>query len=180
MTEATTASTKATTAKPAAPPFGLPKYEMPKMEVPAEFREMTDKGLAHARDGYAKAKVASEEAAELLQTPTRPLRRAPRTTISRSWRSPAPTLAPLLTALMNCWVRNPCRSLSSFPPRTRANSSTSFPRRIRSFGHSVRNSQPRLLSQSRQACPRHSTRPPDRGLSRNSSTHRLAARPAVL
>jgi phasin len=67
MTEATTVSTKATTAKPAAPPFGLPKYEMPKMEVPAEFREMTDKGLAHARDGYAKAKVASEEAAELLQ-----------------------------------------------------------------------------------------------------------------
>ena len=40
---------------------------MAKMEVPAEFREMTDKGLAHARDTYAKAKVASEEAADLLQ-----------------------------------------------------------------------------------------------------------------
>jgi phasin len=66
MTEATTA-TKATTAKPAAPPFGLPKYEIPKMEVPAEFREMTDMGLGHARDAYAKAKVASEEAADLLQ-----------------------------------------------------------------------------------------------------------------
>jgi phasin len=67
MTEATTASTKATAATPAASAFGLPKYEMAKMEVPAEFREMTDKGLAHARDTYAKAKVASEEAADLLQ-----------------------------------------------------------------------------------------------------------------
>jgi hypothetical protein len=28
---------------------------------------MTDKGVAHARDTYAKAKVASEEAADLLE-----------------------------------------------------------------------------------------------------------------
>ena len=48
-------------------PFGMSKYEMPKMEVPAQFREMADKGVAHARDTYAKAKVASEEAADLLQ-----------------------------------------------------------------------------------------------------------------
>ena len=41
--------------------------EMPKMEVPAEFREMTDNGVAHARDTYAKAKVASEEAVDLLE-----------------------------------------------------------------------------------------------------------------
>jgi phasin len=46
----------------------MSKYEMPKMEVPAEFREMTDKGVAHARDTYAKAKVASEEAADLLES----------------------------------------------------------------------------------------------------------------
>jgi hypothetical protein len=46
--------------------FGLPKYEMPKMEVPAEFRKMTDKGVAHASNIYAKASVASEEAADLL------------------------------------------------------------------------------------------------------------------
>ena len=59
MTEATT---KGTTAKPAASPFGLPK-----MEMPAEFREMTDKSVAHARDTYAKAKVACEEAADLLE-----------------------------------------------------------------------------------------------------------------
>ena len=38
------------------------------MEVPAEFVEVTYKGIAHARDAYAKAKVASEEAADLLET----------------------------------------------------------------------------------------------------------------
>ena len=37
---------------------------MPKLEVPAEFREMIDKGVAQARDAYAKAKAAGEEAAD--------------------------------------------------------------------------------------------------------------------
>ena len=60
-------STTGATAKHMTDSFGLPRYEMPKMEVPAEFREMTDKGVAHARDTYAKAKVASEEAADLLE-----------------------------------------------------------------------------------------------------------------
>ena len=68
MNETTTGATKAKTAKHMTDSFGLPKYEMPKMEVPAEFLEMTDKGIAHARDTYAKAKVASEEAADLLET----------------------------------------------------------------------------------------------------------------
>jgi len=49
-------------ANSAASPFGLPK-----MEVPAEFREAADKGIAHARDTCEKAKVASEEAANLLE-----------------------------------------------------------------------------------------------------------------
>ena len=67
MNETTTDATKAKTAKHMTDSFGLPRYEMPKMEVPAELREMTDKGVAHARDTYAKAKVASEEAADLLE-----------------------------------------------------------------------------------------------------------------
>ena len=67
MNQTTTDATKAKTAKHLSDSFGLPKYEMPKMEVPAEFREMTDKGVAHARDIYAKAMVASEEAADLLE-----------------------------------------------------------------------------------------------------------------
>ncbi len=37
------------------------------MEMPEAFREMTEKGVAHVKDSYAKAKVASEEAADLLE-----------------------------------------------------------------------------------------------------------------
>ena len=46
----------------------MPKFEMPKIEVPAELREMTDKGVAQAKDVCSKAKVASEEAADLLKS----------------------------------------------------------------------------------------------------------------
>jgi phasin len=77
MTQTTAAATKAKTAKHVAFSFGLPEYgipnvEMPKFdlsntEMPEAFREMTEKGLAHVRDTYAKAKVASGEAADLLQ-----------------------------------------------------------------------------------------------------------------
>jgi phasin len=47
--------------------FDPSKFEMPKVEVPVEFREMTDNGIAHAKDICAKAKMASEEAADLLK-----------------------------------------------------------------------------------------------------------------
>ena len=77
MTETTTAATKATTTKHAAssveiPNYGLPKFEMPKfdmpnMEMPEAFREIAEKGVEQTRDAYAKAKVASEEAADLLE-----------------------------------------------------------------------------------------------------------------
>jgi phasin len=78
MTETTAATTKAKTAKHVAssfgrPDYGIPNFEMPKfdlsnMEMPEAFRGMTEKGVAHAKDTYAKAKVASEEAGDLLQT----------------------------------------------------------------------------------------------------------------
>ena len=67
MSETTTSATKTKVANHMTDPSGASKYQMPKMEVPAEFREMTDKGVAHARDTYAKAKVASEEAVDLLE-----------------------------------------------------------------------------------------------------------------
>lgn len=76
MTETTTA-TKAKTTKHAAtsfgmPDYGIPKFEMskcdlPNMEMPEAFREIAEKGVAHTNDTYAKAKVASEEAADLLK-----------------------------------------------------------------------------------------------------------------
>ena len=67
MNETTASATNAKIAKHMTDTFGLPKYEMPKMEIPAEFREITDKGVAHAGDACAKAKVASEEAADLFK-----------------------------------------------------------------------------------------------------------------
>lgn len=78
MTETTTAATKAKTTKHTAssfglPDYGIPKFEMPKFDVanmamPEAFREMAEKGIAHARDTYGKAKVASEDAADLLES----------------------------------------------------------------------------------------------------------------
>jgi phasin len=77
MTETTTAATKAKTTQHAAPLFGMPdygmpkfeipKFELPNMEMPQELREMAEKGVEHTRDAYAKAKVASEEAADLVE-----------------------------------------------------------------------------------------------------------------
>ena len=77
MTETTTAAAKTKTTKHAAssfgvPDYGVPNFEMPKfdisnMEMPEAFHEMTEKSVAHAKDTYAKAKVVSEEAADLLQ-----------------------------------------------------------------------------------------------------------------
>jgi phasin len=66
MNETNTSATPKT-AKHVADPFAASEFAMPKIEVPAEFREMTDKGVAYARDTYAKAKLASEEAGDLLK-----------------------------------------------------------------------------------------------------------------
>jgi phasin len=72
MTQVTVGANKAKTAKVAAPPFGLlgeeiPKFDRPNMEMPEAFREMTEKGVAHAKDTYEKAKVAAEQATDLLK-----------------------------------------------------------------------------------------------------------------
>jgi phasin len=66
MNDAATAATKAKTTKPL-PDYGMPEFDLPNMEVPEAFREMAEKGVAHAKDTYAKAKVASDEAADLLE-----------------------------------------------------------------------------------------------------------------
>jgi phasin len=73
MTQATAGANKAKTAKVAASPFGLlgqdiPKFDLPNMEMPEAFREMTEKGVAHAKDTYEKAKAAAEQATDLLKS----------------------------------------------------------------------------------------------------------------
>ena len=77
MTETTTATSKAKTTKHAAPwserpnygipEFAMPQFDLPNMELPEAFREMAEKGFEQTRDAYAKAKVASEDAADLLE-----------------------------------------------------------------------------------------------------------------
>ncbi len=49
------------------PKFEMPNFEMPKMEVPAAFREIAEKGVAQAKEGYEKMKNAAEDATEMLE-----------------------------------------------------------------------------------------------------------------
>ena len=77
MTETTTVANKAKPTKNAAssftqqdysmPKFEMPKFGLPNTEMPEAFREMAEKGVERTRDAYAKAKVASEEAIDLLE-----------------------------------------------------------------------------------------------------------------
>ncbi len=45
----------------------MPKFEMPNMEIPTAFREMAEKGVAQAKEGYEKMKTAAEDATEMLE-----------------------------------------------------------------------------------------------------------------
>ncbi|MBO6890504.1 MAG: phasin [Roseibium sp.] len=74
MTETTAAkpAAKARTTKAKAAPSKVtfPEFEafaMPKMEVPAAFREATEKSLENAREAYDKVKTAAEDATDLLE-----------------------------------------------------------------------------------------------------------------
>ena len=77
MTETTTHNTNAKTTKRAGSPvdipnYGIPKFEMPKfdlpnMEMPDALRQMAEKGVKRTKDACEKAKVAGEEAADLLE-----------------------------------------------------------------------------------------------------------------
>jgi phasin len=67
MTEAATTATKSKTPNHTASPFGWPNFEVPnfgppKMQVPAAFREIAEKSVAHAKDNCEKAKAVAEEA----------------------------------------------------------------------------------------------------------------------
>jgi phasin len=64
----------AKTAKPAAagPAFPANPFEafsmpMPSVEMPTMFRDLAEKSIAQARDGYSKMKVAAEEATDIVE-----------------------------------------------------------------------------------------------------------------
>ena len=78
MTETTTGTNKAKTAKHSASPFGMPdygipklgmpKFEPPKIEMPEAFRDMAEKGVAQAKVNYEKIQSAAEGATDLLNS----------------------------------------------------------------------------------------------------------------
>ncbi len=72
MTESTTAAkaapkARATKASKAAADTNFEAFAMPKMEVPAAFREATEKSIENAREAYAKVKTAAEDATDLME-----------------------------------------------------------------------------------------------------------------
>ena len=159
MNETTASATNAKIAKHMTDTFGLPKYEMPKMEIPAEFREITDKGVAHARDACAKAKVASEEAADLFKNTYATVANAAtdyNLKLIEIFRTNTRAAFDHVHELLGG------RSLSSCRPRTYASNTISFPHRIRIFARSLRRWRLRLPSQLSHTCQRPSTGPLDR------------------
>jgi phasin len=46
----------------------MPKFEMPKVEVPEAVREFAEKGVKQAKENYDKFKAAAEETTDLLET----------------------------------------------------------------------------------------------------------------
>ena len=71
------------------------------MEVPAALRELADKSVAQARNTYENAKAATEEATDLLKDTYKTAAKGPRTTTSRSLRSPVPIQTESLTTPTN-------------------------------------------------------------------------------
>jgi len=72
MTETMTAATNARTAKRTASPFDLPtgampNFELPKMEMPLAFRELTEKSVAQAKENYQKVQAAAGEMTATLE-----------------------------------------------------------------------------------------------------------------
>lgn len=49
------------------PKFDFPKFELPKMEVPTAFRELAERGVTQARDGYERMKAVADEATDVLE-----------------------------------------------------------------------------------------------------------------
>lgn len=64
-TETTAAKTRSSAKAAAAPAFEA--FSMPKMEMPAAVRELTEKSLTQSREAYDKFKSAAEEATDMME-----------------------------------------------------------------------------------------------------------------
>jgi len=50
-----------------APKSEVPGFELPKMEIPAAFRELAEKSVSQAKESYEKMKSATEQATDVLE-----------------------------------------------------------------------------------------------------------------
>lgn len=62
-----TADTVKRAAKAATPKFETPKFDPSKVEVPEVFRDMAEKGVEQAKEGYARMRSAAEDATDLVE-----------------------------------------------------------------------------------------------------------------
>jgi hypothetical protein len=68
MTDLTTAADRSNMAPAFAPrSYDMPKLDLPSMEMPAALRETAEKAVARAKETCEKAKVAAEQATDLLK-----------------------------------------------------------------------------------------------------------------
>ena len=65
--QASTFTAKAEMPKFEMPKFAMPKFEVPKIEVPAAFRELAERSVTQARDGYERMKAVAEDATDVLE-----------------------------------------------------------------------------------------------------------------
>jgi phasin len=49
------------------PGFDMTKFDLTNVEVPAAYRELAEKSLAQAKQGYEKLKAAAEEASDVME-----------------------------------------------------------------------------------------------------------------
>jgi phasin len=47
--------------------FEFPKFDIPSVEVPAAYRELAEKSVAQAKQGYEKMKAVTEEATDVME-----------------------------------------------------------------------------------------------------------------
>jgi phasin len=50
------------------PNFEFPKFELPGFEVPAPYRELTEKGIAQAKQNFERSKETAEEMGKLVES----------------------------------------------------------------------------------------------------------------
>jgi phasin len=58
---------KAAPAAPGPSKLEMPSFDMPKMEIPAGFREIAEKGVSQAKETYEKMKSVAEEATDVIE-----------------------------------------------------------------------------------------------------------------